>query len=562
VDDYHGIAPCARALALAGAAVILAACTGSPGFPVPVVPGADPPPSAENDRGRRVLATFVIRIPRAHRHSGPRYVSPSTKSASIVVDPGNGQTTVDVNLTLGSPKCTGDVCTIVINVVPGLHHFNISTYDGPLSGGIPSGNLLSRNLGYPFKVRVGAANQIGIVLQGIPAALVVTPDVGEDVSGSQSTGFDVYGAYKPDGTTLFPRTFTVAAADADGNLIMGAGAPEIAMTSSATSVFSNGVASAYSSNRVTVTPATQPAGYNPNWVPFTVSATPANVAGASPISITIGLRLMARDAPIVAVTDQSTGGVGNGRIWAFDESGKTVAGVQSAFDAATMQGPDGITYCASVDRFYAAMQFGVSIEEFESDGTFVRTESETPLEPLAIACDDSARTLFVANLFDDVTAFDEELNPLSTSGNWIESATGTVPLNPFGIAEMGGVVYVADEPNGLIEEYTMQGVDLGYYSIPAPTGLAIVEGSLYFSSRDGHDVLDLGYALPAGAFSSLTSPFGIVQDPANGYVYVVDFSVDPTASAVKRYDPQGDEVPLPAGAFVGPYHPVDIAISQ
>ena len=135
------------------------------------------------------------------------------------------------------------------------------------------------------------------------------------------------------------------------------------------------------------------------------------------------------------------------------------------------------------------------------------------------------------------------------------------PSVPWGIAAYGGSVYVADEQNGVLNFYSTDGTEYGEAFGIEPTGLGVVSENLYYTQRNAHDVQFLDGLLPPGAFPNLTSPFGIVQDPADGYVYVVDYAVTGTTSAVRRYDQEGNEVPLPAGAFVGPYNPLGIAIS-
>jgi hypothetical protein len=176
-----------------GAAAALAAICGCSTGPVVPGPGTANVPAFAAANAKKILAKFVIRIPRKH-HRGARYVSPSTQSVSIVVDPGAKQSVVNANVTPGSAGCTGGVCTIVVSVAPGPHVFNVAAYDGPLSGGVPSGNVLSQNDGYAFTVRLGAANAIGIVLDGVPSSVSVVAAPNQDVNGDQATGFQIFGA--------------------------------------------------------------------------------------------------------------------------------------------------------------------------------------------------------------------------------------------------------------------------------------------------------------------------------------------------------------------------------
>ncbi len=101
----------------------------------------------------------------------------------------------------------------------------------------------------------GQNNSLHFVLQGIPTGISVLAAANQDVRGDQTGGFDLYGAYKADGTTILPRKFTVVSTDADGNFIVGAGSPTLTVTSSNTGALSNGVVSASNPNLFTVTPA-------------------------------------------------------------------------------------------------------------------------------------------------------------------------------------------------------------------------------------------------------------------------------------------------------------------
>ena len=140
-------------------------------------------------------------------------------------------------------------------------------------------------MGFPFTVVQGATNALSVALQGVTAGITVSPGAGEDIDGTQQTGFVLHG--------MAPRTFTAFATDAEGNFILGTGAPAIAFNSSDTSTISNGVASPNDPNLFTVTPVS----YHPSsQTVFIVTATPSSAtgtnAGTGAYSIGIPVRLM------------------------------------------------------------------------------------------------------------------------------------------------------------------------------------------------------------------------------------------------------------------------------
>jgi hypothetical protein len=550
--------------AIALVSLVATSCSGA-GIPAPP---AAAPASRSAERvpayGARVrahaTARVSIRIPRKHVRRG-RFIAPSTRALSITIDPGSAaQVTVDANLTPGSPGCSNGVCTIVVNPTVGRHLFDVRAYDEPFAGGVPRGNLLSQTLGLPFAVRRGVENRIGVVLEGVPVSLVVSADPGEDVGGDQVAGFVWYGAFSADGSTSYPRTFTVAPLDADGNVIAGLGSPAISITSSNTSAFGNGVAVPYTTDRFTVA---LPPGLPTfrTWIPMTATATPPLDASAAPVSVTFSMQVAGLNAPVVFVTDQSTGPSGLGRIWAFDENGQPVAAVQNKLDAAgPYGGPAGIAYCSVATRVVTVAEFTHKIYAFLSDGTFERSGS-TSYVPLGIACSETD-DVFVGNDSAPVTYFDEfTLLEGVTGGTWNEPLSASLPYTPWGLVQLGNTVYLADEANGSLNEYSPDGTAIGG-SVAAPTGIMAFDGEIYYTQRYENDVVNLSEGFPAGAFSGLNLPFGISGDPANGYIYIVNWGVTNGTSVVTRYDRSGNAVPLPANAFRGPVQALDIAITQ
>ncbi len=137
-----------------------------------------------------------------------------------------------VNLAPTNPNCSASVlgalvCTVTFPVPAGTYLVNIGTYDAPQPSPsaspypTPVGNLLSNNTGIPATIVSGQANALNVTLAGVPAAFVVNFAPSSAVGGSQATGYSY-------DRCAAPQTADIIALDADGNYILGPGAPAIA----------------------------------------------------------------------------------------------------------------------------------------------------------------------------------------------------------------------------------------------------------------------------------------------------------------------------------------------
>jgi hypothetical protein len=181
-------------------------------------------------------ATLIIHVPKRVARSSsksrrPRYISPSTKSASIAIAPAAGckgcspALAMDIGLTPSSAGCTpvanGTTCTLSFDLHPGTYAGAISTYDGAAGCQTSSAcNALSSNQAFPLTIAAGKANQLAVTLYGVPAKLVVMP-VTNNVA-IVGLGVFVGGVNATAQVSLY-------AADADGNLILGPGTPAFAL---------------------------------------------------------------------------------------------------------------------------------------------------------------------------------------------------------------------------------------------------------------------------------------------------------------------------------------------
>ena len=554
--------------------VSLAACGG--GGRASSLPAAlgNAPGTGAPSSGARATASFVFKVPAASRASAsagkraPRYVSASTASLGINVDYGTANASfTGQNIGPGQPGCNNPtplsplICTVQLAVSPGSHTFDFRTYDGSLDGnGNPQGNLLSANLGFPFTIHGGQANAIAFTLQGIPAAVAVLPQPNQDLRGDTTGGFELYGAYKAVGTTVYPRTMTVVTTDADGNFIVGNGAPAITVQSSNTGALSAGVAAANNPNVFTVTPGT----YSANAaMQLTFTATPSTAAqsnsGASPLTLNVPVRYVARNAPRLYLS----GGPSHNWIKVFDEQGNPVA-VSGTFP--NLSNPESIGYDPVGGRILVPNEGNGTVTAYDADGNQVAFA--TPITgvntPIAAAYDTGRNRVYVATHDAGVFVFDPNGNPISVAGNWNVPAprgNGTaLPYDPTAllIDTKGGTsfgnVYLNDVSNGgAIAVYDGEGN--GVTSFSSANGTASlaqdpVSGRLYGSwTANAITVFDEAgnvIAVP-GTFPHTAQPNAIVFNPANGYLYAydTDASAFGYANTVTAYDTSGNEIALP-----------------
>lgn len=194
-------------------------------------------------------ATFVVSVPRStSAQSGtsrPAYVSPATQSMTIAVFKGTTSVISEtVGLTASSSGCTSSLanitCTLTLNLNAGSYTASITTYDGTNG----TGNQLSTAQNIAFTVAANQNNLVPLSLSGIPTNIIAM---------AGKTANSVY----------------VIAEDADGNFIVGSGAPTFTASKASGSA---------------VAAITQPTSTAPNTISFS-QASPA-VYGNETIAVT------------------------------------------------------------------------------------------------------------------------------------------------------------------------------------------------------------------------------------------------------------------------------------
>ena len=279
-------------------------------------PGALPaPPSAPM---KTTTATLRIVIP-SHSSGaqnsarGPRYISPATQSISIVLTPTSGSaTTVAQNLTPTSTGCQGSpsatVCVVPLGVVPGSYHVDLTMYDGLLdTHDLPQGRVLSATLGVPFTVSPGRTNALSITLNGMPATLAIIPAANATITGSPQTGYTLSRCFasEPAGT----ESVSVIGVDADGNMILGPGAPTPLLTSSDPSKIAVGVPSAGTPSTFPLSGSTPPS--TADTVVLNASVTPLpGSADVAPVTAVVNVGFSPAGCPVrLTITSSPTSSV-------------------------------------------------------------------------------------------------------------------------------------------------------------------------------------------------------------------------------------------------------------
>ncbi|MBV8637508.1 MAG: hypothetical protein JO322_05440 [Candidatus Eremiobacteraeota bacterium] len=142
----------------------------------------------------------------------PQYVSPSSAQLNVAV---NGGTASTYGLSPATPGCSTVqaqlACVFSIPAPAGNDSFALSLADG-------AGNVLSRNV-VDATLTAGATTPVNVTLDAVPASVAIVPGTAATMDGNASTGYHIPG--------LFAQAVELEAIDADGNVIIGPGAPAI-----------------------------------------------------------------------------------------------------------------------------------------------------------------------------------------------------------------------------------------------------------------------------------------------------------------------------------------------
>ncbi|MHB8213316.1 MAG: hypothetical protein ACYDGW_06715 [Vulcanimicrobiaceae bacterium] len=546
----------ARLTAMACALALLAGCGGAQNAALPPHAGSAP-------IGANAHARLTITIPHATSSSSsqrrPQYISPATQALAVTI---TGPTNVSegINLTTGNPSCTVNlysnlVCTVSLALAPcpgntACYTGTFTTYDQAYtnaSGGSctplssctqPAGTkALSQAQSVSFLVAAGAANNLPITLGGVPASVAVLSSAGT-ISGNALTGFVL-----PTGQS---GKMSVLGVDADGNYILGPGAPAVGLTTSDATQFTVTPIGTSAPNLFTIANASS----NPAGATLTATVTPTTASGANPL--TAAADIFSGSATLYVTNN------GNNTVTAYSSQGAQQS-LTGTFP--NLIGPYGIAEDPANGWLYVANNAGNTVTAYNAQGTQQSLGGWSGLMgPYSIAYDPANGWLYVANYQGGtVTAYDAQGAQQSLTGFSGLSYPASIAYDPA-----NGWLYVANNHNNTVTAYDSGGAQqslTGFLGLSGPEGIAYdpVNGWLYVANYGYNTVTAYdaqGVLQSPSGFSGLNYPYGIAYDPANGWLYVTNKGNPNTVTA---YNAQGAQQTL-TGSFPNLNGPVGIAV--
>lgn len=515
-------------------ALVLGAClTGCAGGTHAVLPA-----QSGGRAGAAQHATITIMVPKATGRKA-QYISPATQSIAISVYDSTHttlQTTANQNITTGAPGCTTPTpispltCAISISLAPGSYAFDFTTYDGLLSGGNPTGNQLSANVNVPYTIVAGAANNIAVSLGGIPVSAILAPSATSVLSGNDTSGYS-WGSTCPTGA----QSVSVFGVDADGNYILGPGAPSVALSSANAAGVLVSAAGSNAPNAFDVTCLAMA-----GTVDLVASATPASGTGTSAISSTIPTT--ATHTVAGTITEYGSGmtasatplGIAagpDGALWFTENSANKIGRIDTSGNITEYSaglsagsGPMGITVGSDGALWFTEYNGG-RIGRITTSG--VITEYSSGISggsyPVGITAGPDGALWF--------TEYNgNRIGRITTSGVVTQYSTGiTMMSNPYYIvAGPDGALWFTEFGANQIGRITTSGVVTEYSSGITSVSFGITagpDGALWFTEYSGNRI---GRITTAGVVTEYStgmayggSPSGIATGP-DGALWFVD----------------------------------------
>ncbi len=284
-----------RELAASGLAfALLAGCGGGSGA------GNGMPSHAIPAVGGNGTLSLSLQVPspalQANRRS-PKYVSPDTQYIGISYLSGVNQTftpaqleTPQASFAVSSPSVCAiqsngyRFCSVAVSLAPGTYTVGITTWAAPPTSGTFAASSELSQATLPGEVvaagtaaNLGNATAINASLDAIPAGLAVTPLPSQTHVTADGATYDIIG--------MSPVDFLVEPVDAAGNIIVGQGAPSVALA-------------ADSAHDTVVTPntgnpnefAVQVVAWNSSPLSLTATATPPGGSGLGPTSALLSVQ--------------------------------------------------------------------------------------------------------------------------------------------------------------------------------------------------------------------------------------------------------------------------------
>jgi len=441
----------------------------------------------------------------------PKYISSSTGQLAYTVD---GTVETPIVLTTANPDCTGSpvACTVPFQIAPGAHTFSFTLEDS-------NGSPLSGATNVSYTVVAGTANTLSITLGGIAASVSVQSQTANAnrMTGSASNGFQIYGNASVQ--------FAVVLEDADGNAIVGNGAPVPSVSPSAAAPFTLATPTS-GSNVYTLTStysATNP-GTSSN-TSITIVATPVPSSGpTTALTETVQLQLY---QPWIYVLNSGSGG----SVTAYDEQGNQ----KTLSPAFTVSTPQGIAVDNGTDtnagNLYVTNVGTTSVKTYvpPSTATTVPGTFTGLASPGPIAFDSHNNQLYLANL----ASSGQTMQAYNDGGTAQSFSTATNIANATALAydSVDNVIFLASGTGNKIYEFTEAGALQTTWttSLSNPSGLAYDPnwGWIFAANKGSNSITAYnasGASQTLSGFSGLTAPTAMLFDPHSKTFYVVNGS--------------------------------------
>jgi streptogramin lyase len=521
----------------------LSACGGGAtnSLPSPGQAAARPAPPRSK---HKINAKIRITIPKRKHHRRIRvhghYISPATQSIAITITTTSGPATqANANLTVAAnPECTVSlvstlICTVSLDLSPGSYTGDFATYDGPLSGAggptdAPTGAVLSANQSFPFTIAAGSANSVNVALDGVPTAVALVPAANSTISGDETDGFTASKCGSPTATT---ERVSVLGVDADGNYILGPGAPKplLESTDSATVAVATPAPNSQSPNLFTLTHPIS--GFSQGPVAIVIAAVPAADSGGANASILSSITIAGDTTTLCGVVTEYPLSVGahplgiaagaDGNMWFAEEGPSKIAkitgkGVVTGYSIpTTASAPRGVTEGADGNIWFTEYTKG-KIGSITTGGAIAEYSTATASLGLSGIANGPSGTIWATDNMGNTVGF--------LSGGVFTSYTATTPQSnnpdPNGIAEASDGNMWFTNCQGYVDKITPAGVAT---SFSIPTGgvsryIAVgADGNLWFTQAFDNAV---GQVTTAGVFQDFplangVSGFGIAAGPNN-----------------------------------------------
>lgn len=487
-------------------------------------------PAAGTPRGTQ-LATVVVRLdaPAGSTASAarrPAYVSPATQSIAISFTPTGGGTTqtFNQNLTPGSPGCKASlvsplICSVSLSIAPGSYIASFTTYDGVLNGsGVPQGNVLSQNQNFATTVVAGQTNTIDATLQGVPASVLVSPIGGTATQNSAlSLTFD---------KCFSTQQVSVLALDADGNVIVGPGAPAITLTPQSAPFTISGPTTA-SPNLFTLTRSTVPAGLSVADVSAAITPGAGGPPAPAPTVFQVHFNTSncGSDTPIGTGFSQPAGAVADtsGNVYVADTGSNEIKEVETNGTIVqfgpSISAPSAIAIDANNTIYAVGGGSPISLYRVTSTAATPLLSGFAMPDGIAVAPD--GHTIYVT---------DQGPNNITL----VSPSSGFLRVMGSGFVQLAGIavdsqqnLYAADEQLGIVEIHSdgsQVTLASGDPHIVQTFGIAVdAAQNVYYTDLALGIVGKIPPSFPLVTVfaSGLTSPQGI-SVAANGDIYVAD----------------------------------------